>query len=84
MLFSLNHIFHVVFLHIKTFFYTRQEMLCTLSHFFLYKSNTINNCKITAKKNVILFNRKNDLIEKKPYTTPPIIGPKIFDKEAAV
>lgn len=59
-------------------------MLFTFSLFFLYKSNTINNCTTTAKKNVMLFNRKNDLIEKKPNTTPPIIGAKIFDKDAAV
>lgn len=32
----------------------------------------------------MLFSRKNDLIEKKPNTTPPIIGAKIFDKDAAV
>ena len=59
-------------------------MLFTFGQFFLYKSNMINNCIITAKKNVILFNRKKDLIEKKPNTTPPIIGAKIFDKDAAV
>ena len=58
-------------------------MFFTFSHFFLYRSNTINNC-ITPAKNVMLFSKKNDLIEKKPNTTPPIIGAKIFDKDVAV
>lgn len=72
------------FIYKKFFFIFVKKCFVFLVIFFLYKLNMINNCKIIVKKNVMLFNRKNDLIEKKLYIILLIIGFKIFDKEVVV